>query len=289
MSKELIASIKSNMPVARGLDEDTKAVAGGMGGKRISIKGGRFRKMVGGKQVSMVEGSKMPVIIVKMAHAASRTYYADSYKEGDKVSPACWSTDGKVPDDVVRNKQASTCDSCPKSVKGSGNGGTGSACRLQWRTAVILPHDPDGDVMQLVLPATSCFGKEENGRWPFRPYIQMLASNNISAGAVVTQMEFDTNSPVPKILFSPIAAVDEIVLDSVQRQASNPAAINAVKMNVFQQDEGIVEPAAPRAEIVTSELPDIADIPSPVVRESTKRDMSDSDVPDVIKKWAKKK
>ena len=117
----------------------------------------------------------------------------------------------------------------------------------------------------------------------------MLASNNISAGAVVTQMEFDTNSPVPKILFSPIAAVDEIVLDSVQRQASNPAAINAVKMNVFQQDEGIVEPAAPRAEIVTSELPDIADIPSPVVRESTKRDMSDSDVPDVIKKWAKKK
>jgi hypothetical protein len=300
MSKELIATIKNNMPVVRGLDEDTKAVAGGMGGKRISIKGGVFRKMVGGKQVSVVEGRKMAVIFVKMAHAASRTYYPNSYKEGDKVSPTCWSTDGRTPDAEVKAKQSASCESCPMSVKGSGQGGTGSACRLQWRTAVILPHDADGDVMQLVLPATSCFGKEENGRWPFRPYIQMLASNNISAGAVVTQMEFDTNSPVPKLLFSPIAAVDEETIQSVQRQAASAPALNAVKLNVYQQDEG-TEPAAPvKKEYVTSELPEETEsvdtkvviqweVAEPVVRESSKTDTSASDVPDVIKKWAKKK
>ena len=52
MSNDLILSIKNELAgLQTGLDDDTRAVAGGGGSssKRISIKGGVFRKFVGGK------------------------------------------------------------------------------------------------------------------------------------------------------------------------------------------------------------------------------------------------
>jgi hypothetical protein len=145
---------------------------------------------------------------------------------------------------------------------------------------VVLPQDPGGDVMQLVLPATSCFGKEEGGKWPFRPYIQMLANNNISAGRVVTKMQFDTKSPVPKLLFSPSAVVPENDVAIVQQQKETKAAEGAIKLTVYQQDEG-EEPAAPVAAMVVGD--------EPVIRETKKAEPTPSaDVSDVIKKWSKK-
>jgi hypothetical protein len=280
MSNDIIASLKNELAqISGGVDEDTRAVAGGGGNlsKRISIKGGVFRKMAGGKEIGSIEDRHMNVIFVKMAHAPSRTYYTGAYKEGEKIAPVCWSSDSKVPDPEVKNPQASACDKCQWSVKGSGQGGSGSACRLSWRTAVVLPQDPGGDVMQLVLPATSCFGKEEAGKWPFRPYVQMLANNNISAGRVVTKMQFDTKSPVPKLLFSPTAVVPEGDMETIQRQKEGKAAENAVKLTVYQQDEG-------EETTVAAPVDD-----EPVVREAKKADAAPTaDVSDVIKKWSKK-
>jgi len=281
-SKDLILTIKNSLPVVQGLDEDTKAVAGSIsGGKRISIKGGAFRKFVGGKQVSVIEGRKMNLIFVKMAHNPSRSYYAEGYKEGEKVSPTCWSNDSKVPDAEVKNPLAKSCEQCPMSIKGSAANGQGSACRLQWRTAVVLPHDPAGDVMQLVLPPTSVFGKEADGKWPFRAYVQMLASNNISASRVITEASFDINSPVPKLQFAPIAAVPEDVLSDIVEQSKSQEAERAVKLNVYQQDGGddeseeVVEASAPAED-------------KPVLREAPKQEVAVDDVPDVLKKWGKK-
>jgi hypothetical protein len=280
MSNDIIANLKNELAqIQGGVDEDTRAVAGGGGSlsKRISIKGGVFRKMAGGKEIGSIEDRHMNVIFVKMAHAPSRTYYTGAYKEGEKIAPVCWSSDSKVPDPEVKNPQASNCDKCQWSVKGSGQGGSGTACRLSWRTAVVLPQDPGGDVMQLVLPATSCFGKEEAGKWPFRPYVQMLANNNISAGRVVTKMQFDTKSPVPKLLFSPSAVVPESDVETIQRQKETKSAENAVKLTVYQQDEG--EEAAPAAPVADE----------PVVREVKKTEAAPAaDVSDVIKKWSKK-
>ena len=280
MSNDIIANLKNELAqIQGGVDEDTSAVAGGGGSlsKRISIKGGVFRKMAGGKEIGSIEDRHMNVIFVKMAHAPSRTYYTGAYKEGEKIAPVCWSSDSKVPDPEVKNPQASNCDKCQWSVKGSGQGGSGTACRLSWRTAVVLPQDPGGDVMQLVLPATSCFGKEEAGKWPFRPYVQMLANNNISAGRVVTKMQFDTKSPVPKLLFSPSAVVPESDVETIQRQKETKSAENAVKLTVYQQDEG--EEAAPAAPVADE----------PVVREVKKTEAAPAaDVSDVIKKWSKK-
>jgi hypothetical protein len=284
MSNELILSIQNRLAKV-GVDEETRAVAGGTSGggnKRISIKGGVFRKYVGGKEVAAVEDRHMNVVFVKMAPTASRTYYTGAYKEGEKVSPACWSSDSKTPDPEVKNPQAKSCDSCQWSVKGSGQGGSGTACRLSWRTAVVLPQDPGGDVMQLVLPATSAFAKEDSGKWGFRPYCQYLANNNISAKNVITKMQFDTKSPVPKVWFSPIAAVDEDHLAVLAAQSTSQAAEAAVKLTVYQNDEGDSQGNEAGQE----------EVPAPTLRKSEKELVSTAsapDVSDVIKKWSKKK
>lgn len=284
MSNELVAILQNNPAlVGTGLDEDTAAVAGGMAGgsKRISIKGGVFRMMVNGKEQAVNEDRSMNVVFVKMAHNASRTWYAKAYKEGDKVSPSCWSADSKTPDPAVKEPPAPTCESCPNSVKGSGQGGTGTACRLSWRTAVVLPGQLDGNVYQLVLPATSAFGKEDNGRWPFRPYVQMLASHNVSAGAVVTKMQFDTKSPTPRLLFSPAGAVATEDMDTVRQQGKSQAAENAIKLTVYQTDATEEGESAPQEAEATEE-------PTKQPKKKAEAEAPAEDVSDLVKKWAKK-
>lgn len=296
MSNELSVILQNSAALVQtGLDEDTLAVAGGGGNqtKRLSIKGGVFRKMSGGKEIGAIEDRHMNVIIVKMAHSASRTFYNQGYKEGEKVSPACWSNDGQAPDAEVKTPQSKSCSTCQFSAKNSGANGTGTACRLSWRLAVVLPNDPAGDVMQLVLPATSCFGKEDNGRWPFRPYIQKLADNNVSASRLVTKMAFDTKSPTPKLLFSPVSAVDAGDLEVLARQAKSPAAEAAIKLTVYQVDSS--EQEVDNTEFVPTETVaqptvDVDVTDEPTLRESTTQAAADKpkDVSNIVNKWAKK-
>jgi hypothetical protein len=283
MSNDLATLFSGNLVPIEGLDDDTLAVAGGARqNKRISIKGGVFRKYAGGKEIGAIEDRHMNVIFVKMAHKASRMYYEKGYVEGQKVSPACWSTDSETPDADVKTPAASSCRDCPKSVQGSGSQGTGTACRLSWRTAVVLPNDPSGDVMQLVLPATSSFGKEDNGKFPFRPYIQHLASHNVSAGRVITRMAFDTKSPTPKVMFSPAGKVPDEDLPIIAQQAKSQAAESAIKMNVYQTDSAGEEVAQPERIDRAIEEGD-----EPVKRESAKAP-DEKTISDVVKKWSKK-
>ena len=296
MSTDIIAQLKQNaLAVTTGVDEDTLAVAGGSvnnGTKRISIRGGVFRKVVGGKEVASIEDRNMNVIITKMAHNASRTFYDTSYKEGEKVAPVCWSNDSNKPDPEVENPPASACNQCPHSVRGAEK-----SCRLSWRTAVVLPDDPSGDVLQLVLPATSAFGKEDNGKWPFRPYIQMLASNNISASKVITKMQFDTKSPTPKILFSPAGIVPEEHHALIDEQKKSQAAQQAVNLTVYQADSSSStenKAEAPQTQAKSNPEPVQTDAVTDDVEEPIKREADKpqaekvNDVSDVINKWATK-
>ena len=288
MSTDLVnLSAIGALATVGGLDEDTLAVAGAGGGrqgpKRLSIKGSVFRKYAGGKEIGAIEDRFMNVIIVKMAHKASRTYYDKGYREGEKVSPACWSSDSETPDPEVKNAPSSSCNSCPNSVKGSGDNGMGAKCKLSWRTAVVLPNDPGGDVMQFVLPATSAFGKEDNGRWPFRPYIQHLASHNVSAGRVVTKIAFDTKSPTPKVLFAPVGAIPDADLEIIARQAKSPAAEAAIKLSVFQVD------STGNTEVAVTSVSTEVEVEEPKKRESkAAAGEKASDVSDIVKKWSKK-
>lgn len=292
MSNDLILRLKNQLAeMGGGVDEDTRAVAGNGGmTKRISIDGGVFRKYVGGKEMGAIEDRHMNVIFVKLAHNPTRMYYTDTYKKGAKVSPVCWASEAKTPDPDCTSPQAKSCDTCPMSAKGSSPTGVGSACRLSWRTAVVLPNDPGGDVMQLTLPATSCFGEESTGRWPFRPYVQMLASNNISVGRVITKMQFDTQSSVPKLLFSPVGPVEMNDVETILTQAKSPAAEAAVKLRVYINKEEASAPAltaeAPSAPVEDEEGEEAA----PKLRESSKKTETPPapDLANVMAKWAKK-
>lgn len=283
MSNDIITMLQGSVAaIQTGVDDDTRAVAGSSGNKRISLEGGVFRKYVNGKEVAKIPDRDMTVIFVKMAHNPSRTMYTGAYKKGVKISPTCWSTDAKTPDADVKTPQASACEKCPHSVKGSGQGGIGSACRISWRTAVVLPNAPDGDVMQLVIPGASVWGPEQSGKWRFRPFVQMLAANNISAGRVITKMEFDTDSSAPRLWFSPVAPINAADQEVLANQAKSEAAERAVKLTVFQQDSGSVEEVVAEVEVEAPAAPE------PVLRESKKTTEASGDLSDVVRKWSKK-
>lgn len=268
--------------IETGLDADSLAVAGGAKSvnKRISIEGGVFRKIAGGKEVGVIEDRHMNVVFVKMAHEPSRTYYAQAYQKGVKISPTCWSSNSKTPDPEVKNPVASACDKCPMSIKGSSSTGKGSACRLSWRTAVVLPNDPSGDVLQLVIPSASIWGDEDAGRWPFRSYVRMLVNNNISAGRVVTKMQFDTKAAGQRLLFSPFAAVDKDSISIIVEQGKSQAAENAVKLTVYQTDEEDVSPVAPVA-------PEASADPEPMLRKAD-APQAKADAAELVNRWKSK-
>ena len=118
----------------------------------------------------------------------------------------------------------------------------------------------------------------------------MLASHNISAGRIVTRMQFDTNAATPRVLFSPVDAVPEADRDSALKQGKSIAAEAAIKLTVFQSDgisAGVdVEEFAPTSK---AEVP-APSFNEPVLRDTPKTDTpaKDPEVANVVKKWAKK-
>jgi hypothetical protein len=220
------------------LDDVTKSLMGGNGTsyKRISIKGNVFRMVSGGKEIATNEDRAMNVVIVAAAPDNSRTYYEGQYKEGEAIRPACWSNDGKTPDTGVKDPQASTCAGCPQNVKGSGQGES-RACRYSRRLAVVLEGDMDGDVYGLTLPATSIFGKGEEGKLPLQAYATHLGQFGCPITAVVTEMRFDIKSPTPKLTFKPVRPLNDEEDEIAVRQGQTPEAKAAVTLTVAQQDK----------------------------------------------------
>lgn len=229
---------------ARGeLSAVAKALAGGGagGGKRISIKGGVFRLMSSGKEVAAIDERYLDVVIVNAAPKVSRIFYMAAY-DGDKVSaPDCWSADGVTPAADAGNKQSDKCDTCPKNIQGSGNGNS-RACRYQQRLAVVLANDIEGDVLQLTLPPTSIFGKEDGENRPLQAYARWLTAQNVDPSEVVTRMKFDTKSESPKLFFKPMRWLTDDEFPVVKKQGESDDAIKAITMTVAKQDGVVSKP-----------------------------------------------
>jgi hypothetical protein len=248
----------------RELSDTAKSLAGGGGGsgKRISIKGGVFRLLVGGKEVTQIEDRHLDVVIVKAAPKVSRVFYAKQY-DGDAVSaPDCWSADGDTPDKDAANKQASRCAECAQNIAGSGQGQS-RACRFQQRVAVVLADEIDGDIMQLTVPAASLFGKAEGENRPLQEYARFLVAQSVGPDMVVTRMKFDTKAESPKLFFKPMRWLTDDEYATVQEKAESAEATQAVTMTVAKQDG--VQVAAPKIEGAPPKAKKAA--PSPVVEE----------------------
>jgi hypothetical protein len=237
----VIPFVPSKLPAhlrAAELSETAKALigGGGGGGKRVSIKGGVFRLVVGGKEVTKIEDRHLDVVIVAAAPKVARTYYSSEFDDdAQPVAPTCWSPDGEKPSPDAKEKQASNCLQCPMNAKGSGKGDS-KACRYSQRVAVVLANDIGGDVLQLSLPATSLFGKEDGDERPLQAYARWLAAQSISPDMLVTRMKFDTNAATPKLFFKPARWLDADEYATCQEQGASHDALQAITYTVAQQD-----------------------------------------------------
>jgi hypothetical protein len=216
-----------------------KTLAGGGGGqygKRISIKGGVFRLISDGKEVAAIEDRFLDVVVVAAASKISRTYYGEAYDPEKAAPPACWSADGEKPDASIKEPQHVNCAGCPQNIKGSG-AGESRACRFSQRLAVVLANDVEGDVLQLTLPATSVFGKEDGDNRPLQAYAKWLAAQNVGPDMVVTRMKFDTKAQSPKLFFKPMRWLTDEEHETCAEKGKTPEAIKAITMTVSQTDK----------------------------------------------------
>lgn len=271
---------KSNPVVAGGLFDrfmqSTSKLTGGAGGgssRRISIKGGRFRLMVGGEQVHVSKEESLNVIVIDAAEV-SRTYYEGAYDPEKTAAPTCWSHDSRVPAPEVPEdqRQAARCADCPMNIKGSGQGNS-RACRFAQRLAVMLEGDLD-KVYQLQLPPTSIFGQADGNKMPMQAYAKYLAEHKSPIQAVVTTMYFDDSSETPKLFFKPARMVNEEETEALAKHIDGDAVKNAITLTVSQSDKKDETPAPkPKAAAPKVEEPE---------------DDEDDDVIEEPKKAAKK-
>lgn len=226
-----------NSELFKSLRDMNKTLSGGAGGggKRISIKGNKFRLFVDGEQVSVSKDDHLNIVVVNAA-AISRTYYEGTYDPNNTSAPTCWSTDTRSPAAEVpaEQKKASRCADCPMNVKGSGQGDS-RACRYNQRLAITLEGKPD-EVYQLQLPATSLFGDGKNGKMPMQAYAKFLDAHNTPIIAVMTQMTLDENSETPKLYFKPVRSLTEEELQAAVTAKDSEDATKAITLTVAQTD-----------------------------------------------------
>lgn len=244
-------------------DSLTSTLAGGgSGNKRISIEGGAFREFVGGKEVRVSEERSMKVILINAA-PVSRMFFEGTYVKGQKTKPTCWSSDTQTPDKAVPEdqRQAKFCKDCKQHIKGSGQGDT-RACRFQQRIAVALDGELHKEaVYQVTLPSTSVFGDAEGKKMPLQAYGRHLKAYNTPAISIVTEMRFDIDSATPKLVFSPVRALEEDELTTAVKLQNHPDTIKAITMNVSQMDG--VTPTPKAAEPAPVPTPKAAAKPAP--------------------------
>jgi hypothetical protein len=262
---------------------------GGGGGKRISIKGGVFRLMADGKEITSIDDRHLDVVIVNAAPKISRTYYEGQYVEGETKGPDCWSADGDKPDASVEEPKAHDCASCPMNVKGSGQGDS-KACRFSQRLAVILANDMQGDVMQLQLAATSIFGKEEGEKRPLQAYARYLAAQSINPETLVTRLRFDTKAAVPKLFFQPLRWLEDDEYAVAVEKGQSISAKQAVTMSVSKPaDKPLqLEGAKPKAKAAPVEAEEEVDEPEkrkPAVKATAVPAKKASNLASTVEEW----
>lgn len=288
-----------NSDLFKSLQSVNDTLAGGSFGthRRISIKGGKFREMVGGEQVSVSKDDTMNIIVIDAAPVA-RTYYAGAYDpNSDPVPPSCWSADTQEPSSDANDPQASRCADCPQNVKGSGQGNS-RACRYSQRLAVTIEGDLE-KVYQLQLPATSIFGDATEGAMPMQGYARFLKAHNTPAIAVVTEMRFDENAEVPKLFFKPLRPLTEEELEQAVALRDSEETKDAITFTVSQTDgvsaEPVVEvvaekkPAAkkskPKLKAVEEAEPEVEE-PTKVVKKSSPTPSDEgSDLSSIVGAW----
>lgn len=240
-------------------------LASGESYPRISIKGSRFR-IVEGKTETVLDQTKLNVVIVGANPRLSKTFYDKQWDPNDEPKgPDCFSLDGIGPDASVQNPENDLCASCPKNAWGSKISATGQqikACSDQKRLAIVAADDPEGPIYLLQVTPAALKGLNQ--------YQKELSVRGIPPEVVKTVLSFDTDASFPKLKFgfggfleAPEQEIVDRLFDSDQVKeitgekviASTPAEVAAPKPAAVAPKpapvEVVEEPAAPAPEATT--------------------------------------
>jgi len=269
----------------QGIDEITRRLLGNtLNLKRISIKGGKWRMVMGGEQVATSNSDRLEVVIVNAAPNVSRYFYNKGYDGKSVGAPDCWSNDGIRPDAKSKSPQWKTCEGCPKNVAGSGTNGQGRACRYARRLAVVLANDvQQSDVYQIQLPPTSMFGKaKDEDHMPLDAYVRHLAGYNYSITGVVTEMRFDPNAESPRIYFRALKRLTNEQREVITEKSQSSEALAAIAFNPGSIDTGTTKPAQsePTKPPLFRDEPEETETPEPVVQK--KAQVFEAEEPEVV-------
>ena len=232
MSTDLItgqATAVANIP-AYAQGDSGLGDLGGDSFPRLTFKGARFRVKKGDDE-QVLNDLTLDVIILAANPTVSRVYYEGAYDpDATGARPSCASADGEVPLATVAQPQSTACQSCPMNEKGSqisDDGGKRKACGYFHRLVIRMPKYPDLGEVVTEVKALSLFGPSfpDQNLLNFRMYADRLNSHQTMAHAVITQMSFDTNSSVPKVLFQPIGYVTEADFNGVYHPLATSQAI----------------------------------------------------------------
>ena len=181
----------------------------------ISTKGKVFHVIRGDdRQLITKDGeepaSALEVIIVGINPNRSKTYYEETYSEGNSDNkPTCYSLKGDRPEEDAVEPQAKSCAVCPKNQWGSrisDNGSKGKACSDRMRLAVV-PAGQINDPMLLSVAPTSLAALHRFG--------DELAKRGYAPENVVTKLSFDFSAAYPSLTFKAIRFVDEEEFEQV--------------------------------------------------------------------------
>ena len=269
--------------------------------KRISIRGGKFRLMVNGKEIEKSNQDALEVVIVNASPHVHRMYFSKAYVPGEKMPPpSCWTSDSQRPDDAVVDKQADSCLACPQNIKGSGANGT-KACRFSRRIAVVRADDMNGEVYQMTLPAQSIFGNGTKDCKPLHEYTDYVRANGQNLMSVVSRVSFDEDSSSTKIGFKPIRVLndEEYAICAIKSTTDEAKRAITLSVSVNKEDGEEFETKKqqpiqrPKALEVIDEIPEptvrAADKPTPppapTLPPAPKVDQGDVSLDDLVSDW----
>ena len=229
----------------------------------------------------------MNIIVVAAAPYNARSFYTKTFSEGSAgLMPDCFSDDGITPNARSENKQSASCKDCPQNIAGSGQNGS-RACRFSRRLAVLLENDQKGEVFQLTLPASSIFGKANDGKMPLEAYVKLLGANRVSVTSVVTEMRFDTSSSTPKLTFKAIRYLEADEFANAQEMGKSTEAKTAIGSTPAELDNKL---PAPKAEAKPAPAPapkvEAEPVAEPVKRTAKKEADAPKDINAVLDDWA---
>ena len=245
MSNLTIFEEPSNLPTVRRESRrmDRMSSGGNNTMRRIQLSNGRtFKRVVNGEQIGKAAHDMLDVIIVDWLTKPSRKFYATAYnKEAKPTLPDCWSNDGIVPEASAKNKQHTTCNGCPKDIKGSAPNNK-KACRYERRLAVLVAGDPSGDIYQITIPGASVFSDNDGNVYGFEGYMKFLLASNEALDTVVTRLVYDAESDTAKIGFKPVRHLTEMEVAFVDAAQDDPATARYINLTAAAVD-GATAPA----------------------------------------------